>query len=62
MMMNYDETEKFKRDFKKLLKRFSSFLPTEQKIVFLEIYFKTDQENERKERIADFIDTNKTIR
>lgn len=123
MMMNYDETEEFKRDFKKLLKKFSSlaedlevnkqyrielfhckeinsgsifeiqgagntdalkffkvkkfqckslkgrgaksgirviyaYLPTFQKIVFLEIYFKTDQENEKKERITDFINTN----
>lgn len=122
--MNYDETEEFKRDFKKLLKKFSSlaedlevnkqyrielfhckeinsgsifeiqgagntdelkffkvkkfqckslkgrgsksgirviyaYLPTDQRIVFLEIYFKTDQENEKKERITDFINTNK---
>ena len=125
--MNYDETEEFKRDFKKLLKKFSSlaedlevnkqyrielfhckeinsgsifeiqgagntnglkffkvkkfqckslkgrgaksgirviyaYLPDEQKIVFLEIYFKTDQENEKKERIINFIDTNKNIK
>jgi mRNA-degrading endonuclease RelE of RelBE toxin-antitoxin system len=123
MMMNYNETEEFKRDFKKLLKKFSSlaedfevnkqyrielfhckevnsgsifeiqgagntdelkffkvkkfqckslkgrgaksgirviyaYLPIDQKIVFLEIYFKTDQENEKKERIMDFINTN----
>ncbi len=122
--MNYDETEEFKRDFKKLLKKFPSlaedldvnkqyrielfhckeinsgsifeiqgvgntdelkffkvkkfqckdlkgrgarsgvriiyaYLPTDQNIVFLEIYFKTDQENERKDRIIDFINTNK---
>lgn len=121
--MNYDETEEFKRDFKKLLKKFPSlaedlninkqyrielfhckeiksgsifeiygagntdelkffkikkfqckslkgrgaksgirviyaYLPTDQKIVFLEIYFKTDQENEKEERITDFINTN----
>lgn len=120
--MKYSKTEEFKRDFKKLLKKFPSLtkdwevnkqygielfhckkinsgsifeikgagntdelkffkvkkfqckslkgrgaksgirviyahLPAEQKIVFLEIYFKTDQENERKERIADFINT-----
>lgn len=119
MMMNYDETEEFKRDFKKLLKKFPSlvedlevnkqyrielfhckeinsgsifeiqgagntdtlkffkikkfqckslkgrgaksgmrviyaYLPSDQKIVFLEIYFKTDQENEKKDRITDF--------
>ena len=125
--MNYDETKEFKRDFKKLLKKFSSlaedlevnkqyrielfhckeinsdsifeiqgagntnglkffkvkkfqckslkgrgaksgirviyaYLPDEQKIVFLEIYFKTDQENEKKERIINFIDTNKNIK
>lgn len=124
--MNYDETEEFKRDFKKLLKKFSSlaedlevnkqyrielfhckeidsrsifeiqgvgntdvlkffkvkkfqckslkgrgaksgirviyaYLPADQKIVFLEIYFKTDQENEKKERIIDFINTNKSL-
>jgi hypothetical protein len=123
-MINYDETAEFKRDFKKLLKKFPSlaedlevnkqyrielfhckeinsgsifeiqgagsidgfkffkikkfqckslkgrgaksgirviyaYLSTDQKIVFLEIYFKTDQENEKKERIADFINTNK---
>lgn len=126
MMMNYDETEEFKRDFKKLLKKFSSlaedlevnkqygielfhckeidsrgifeiqgvgntdelkffkvkkfqcknlkgrgaksgtrviyaYLPADQKIVFLEIYFKTNQENEKKERIIDFINTNKNL-
>jgi len=125
--MNYDETKEFKRDFKKLLKKFSSlaedlevnkqyrielfhckeinsdsifeiqgagntnglkffkvkkfqckslkgrgaksgirviyaYLPDEQKIVFLEIYFKTDQENEKKERIINFIDTNNNIK
>lgn len=118
--MNYDETEEFKRDFKKLLKKFSSlaedlkvnkqysielfhckeinsggiveiqgvgnaaelkffkvkkfqckslkgrgaksgiriiyaYLPNDQKIIFLEIYFKADQENERKERMIDFV-------
>jgi hypothetical protein len=124
--MSYDETEEFKRDFKKLVRKFSSlaedleinkqyrielfhckainsgsifeireagntdelkffkvkkfqckslkgrgaksgirviyaYLPIDQKIVFLEIYFKADQENERKERITDFINTNKDI-
>jgi len=124
--MNYDETGEFKRDFKKLLKKYSSlaedlevnkqyrielfhckeinsgsifeiqgagntdelkffkvkkfqckslkgrgaksgirvvyaYLPTDKKIVFLEIYFKADQENEKKERIADFVNTNKII-
>jgi hypothetical protein len=118
--MKYDETEEFTRDFKKLLKKFSSlaedlevnkqyrielfhckkidsrsifeiqgvgntdklkfykvkkfqcknlkgrgaksgirviyaYLPIEQKIVFLKIYFKANQENEKKERILDFI-------
>ncbi|MDD4875414.1 MAG: hypothetical protein PHI77_03435 [Candidatus Pacebacteria bacterium] len=127
MMMNYDETEEFKRGFKKLLKKFSSlaedlevnkqyrielfhckqinsgsifeiqnagnadklkffkvkkfqckslkgrgaksgirviyaYLPDDQKIVFLEIYFKADQENEKKERITEFIDKNEDIR
>jgi len=122
--MNYDETEEFARDFKKLLKKFASlaedlkvnkqyrielfhcekidsrsifeiqgagnraelqffkvkkfqckslkgrgaksgiriiyaYFPIEQKIVFLEIYFKTNQENEDRQRIADFINTNK---
>ena len=125
--MNYEETEKFVRDFKKLLKKFPSleedlnvnkqyqielfhckeidsgsifeiqdasntadlrffkvkkfqckslkgrgaksgirviyaYLPDKQKIVFLEIYFKTDQENEKKERIINFIDTHKNIK
>ena len=118
--MNYDETEEFTRDFKKLLKNFSSLaedlevnkqyrlelfhckeidsrsifeiqgvgnsaelkffkvkkfqckrlkgrgaksgirliyvcFPNEQKIVFLEIYFKAKQENENRQRIVDFI-------
>ncbi|MEA2088269.1 MAG: hypothetical protein U9O55_00275 [Patescibacteria group bacterium] len=122
MMMNYDETEKFTRDFKKLLKKFPSlvddlevnkqyrielfhckeidsrsifeiqgagntaelkffkvkkfqckdlkgrgaksgirliyaYFPVEQKIVFIEIYFKADQANENKQRIIDFINT-----
>lgn len=122
--MNYDETEEFKRDFKKLLKKISSlaedlevnkqyrielfyckkinsgsifeiqgagntdelkffkvkkfqckslkgrgaksgirviyaYFPTEQKIVFIEIYFKANQENENRQKIADFINTNK---
>ncbi len=125
--MNYDETEEFKRDFKKLLKKFPSlvgdlevnkqyriellhckeidsggifeikgagnadelkffkvkkfqckslkgrgaksgvriiyaYLPNEQKIVFLEIYFKTDQGNEKKERITDFMNANTNIK
>ena len=119
--MNYDETEEFTRDFKKLLKKFSSladdlevnkqyrielfhckeidsrsifeiqrvgnttglkffkvkkfqckslkgrgaksgirviyaYFPIEQKIVFIEIYFKANQENENRQRIIDFID------
>lgn len=118
--MNYDETEEFKRDFKKLLKRFSSlvedlevnkqyrielfhckeinsgsifeiqdagntdalkffkvkkfqckslkgrgsksgirviyaYLPTDQKIVFLEIYFKGEKENEDRDRIEEYL-------
>ncbi len=118
--MKYEETKKFTRDFKKLLKKFSSlvedlevnkqyrielfhceeidsrsifeiqgagntdelkfykvkkfqckslkgrgaksgirvtyaYFPTEQKIVFLEIYFKAKQENESGQRIVDFI-------
>lgn len=117
--MNYDETEEFRRDFKKLLKKFPSlaedlevnkqyrielfhcneiesrsifeiqgagntielkffkvkkfqckslkgrgaksgirviyaYFPIEQKIVFMEIYFKANQENENKQRIVDF--------
>lgn len=124
MMINYDETEEFTRDFKKLLKKFSSleedlgvnkqyrielfhckeidsrsifeiqgigntaelkffkvkkfqckdlkgrgaksgirviyaYFPNEQKIVFLEIYFKANQKNESKQRIIDFININK---
>jgi len=121
--MNYEETDEFAKDFKKLLKKFSSlaedmevnkqyrielfhykgidsrsifeiqgvgntdelkffkvkkfqckelrgrgaksgirviyaYYPTEQKIVFLEIYFKANQENENRQRIANFIKTN----
>ena len=117
--MNYNETEEFKHDIKKLLKKFSSlredlevnkqyrielfhckdinsngifeiegvgntndlrffkikkfqckslkgrgsksgirviyaYFPIEERIVFIEIYFKTDQENETKKRIIDF--------
>ena len=124
MMINYDETEEFKRDFKKLLNKFPSlaedlevnkqytielfhckeidsrsifeingvgnttelkffkvkkfqckdlkgrgaksgirviyaYFPNEQKIVFLEIYFKANQKNESKQRIIDFININK---
>ena len=120
MMIKYDETEEFKRDFKKLLKRFPTlvddfninkkyrinlfhckkidsksifeiqgagntdelrffkvkkfqckslkgrgaksgirviyaYLPMIYKIIFLEIYFKSDQENEIKKRIIDFM-------
>lgn len=119
-MMNYEKTKEFLRDFKKLLKKFSSlhddlevnkryrielfhiknidsrsifkiqgvgntvelqffkvkkfqckslkgrgaksgiriiyaYFPTEQKIVFLEIYFKAKQEKEKKQRIMNFI-------
>jgi len=122
--MNYDETEEFRRDFKKLLKKFSSlvedlevnkqyrielfhckkidsrsifeiegigntselkffkikkfqckslkgrgaksgiriiyaYFPNEQKIVFIEIYFKADQKDENRQRIIDFININK---
>jgi len=121
--MNYDEIEEFTRDFKKLLKKFSSlvedlkvnkqyrielfhiknidnrsifeiqgvsntaelqffkikkfqckslkgrgaksgiriiyaYLPTKQKIVFLEIYFKAKQKNENRRRVADFVSIN----
>jgi len=124
MMMNYDETEEFRRDFKKLLKKFPSlaedlevnkqyrielfhckeidsrsifeiqgvgntaelkffkvkkfqcknlkgrgaksgirviyaYFPTEQRIVFLEVYFKANQENENRQRIIDFINKTK---
>ena len=118
--MNYDETKKFTRDFKKLLRKFPSlrddlkitkkyrielfhckkidnrnifqingvgnydelrfykikkfqckslkgrgakssirvvyaFFPIQQKVVFLEIYFKAKQENEDRRRVMDFI-------
>ena len=121
--MRYEETQEFKRDFKKLQKRFSSltedlktnkqyrlelfhckgidsksivvisnasnteelkffkvrkfqckslkgrgarsgiriiyaYFPNEQRIVFLEIYFKTDKENESKKKISGFIKNN----
>lgn len=120
MMMNYDETKEFTRDFKKLLKKFSSlvddlevnkryrielfhckevdsrsifeirgigntaelkffkvkkfqckalkgrgaksgirliyaYFPAKKKFVFIEIYYKSDQVNENKQRIIDFI-------
>ena len=120
--MNYNETEEFKRDFKKLLKKFSSlaedlevnkqyrielfhckeidsrsifeiqgigntaglkffkvkkfqskdlkgrgaksgiriiyaYFPIQQRIVFLEIYFKANQKNENRQRIINFINT-----
>ena len=32
-----------------------AYFPLEQKIVFLEIYFKANQENENRQRIIDFI-------
>ena len=119
MMISYEETDEFVRDFKKLLKRFPSlnddfgvskkytievlhfknidnkgvfeiqgagntverkffkvkkfqckslkgrgarsglriiyvYLPIEQKIIFIEIYFKANQENENRQRIVDF--------
>jgi len=122
--MNYKETEKFSRDFKKLLKKFRSlnddlcinkkytiellhiknidnkgifpiqgigntaelqffkvkkfqckslkgrgaksgirivyaFFPVQQKVVFLEIYFKADQKNENRERILNFMNIEK---
>ena len=121
--MNYDETKEFARDFKKLLKNFSSlaedlevnkqyrielfhckeidsrsifeiqgvgntdelkfykikkfqckslkgggaksgirviyaYFPIEQKIIFIEIYFKTKQENENRQRIINFKQAN----
>ena len=123
-MMNYDKTEEFTRDFKKLLKKFLSlaedlevnkqyrielfhckeidnksifeiqgvgnsselkffkvkkfqckdlkgrgaksgirviyaYFPIEQKIVFIEIYFKANQKNENRQRIIAFVNTNK---
>ncbi|MBT4021678.1 hypothetical protein HOF17_04880 [Candidatus Peribacteria bacterium] len=36
-----------------------AYIPQEQKIVFLEIYFKSNQENENKQRIHDYINANK---
>jgi len=32
-----------------------AYFPNEQKIVFLEIYFKANQENENRQRIIDFM-------
>ncbi len=32
-----------------------AYFPTEQKIVFIEMYFKANQENEKRGRIRDFI-------
>ena len=34
-----------------------AFFPIQQKIIFLEIYFKAKQKNENKQRIEDFIET-----
>ncbi|MDO9399606.1 MAG: hypothetical protein Q7T79_02900 [bacterium] len=126
MMINYKETAEFIRDFKKLLKKFSSlaedlevnkqyrielfhckeidsksifeiqgignttelkffkvkkfqckslkgrgaksgirviyaYFPFEQKIVFLEIYYKANQENEDRQRIVNFLNTDNKI-
>lgn len=36
-----------------------AYFPNEQKVVFLEIYFKAKQENENKQRITDFVNTYK---
>lgn len=36
-----------------------AYFPIEQKIVFIEIYFKANQENENRQRIVDFINTTK---
>jgi hypothetical protein len=122
MMMNYDKTEEFARDFKKLLKKFPSlnedlkvnkqyrielfhlekidsksifeiqgvgnsldlqffkvkkfqcrglkgrgakrgirviyaYFPNEKKIVFIEIYFKGDKENEDRKRIKEYLES-----
>jgi hypothetical protein len=122
--MNYNETEEFTHDFKKLLKKFSSlaedlvvnkqyrielfhckeidsrsifeikgvgnttklkffkvkkfqckslkgrgaksgirivyaYFPIEKKVVFIEIYFKANQDNENRQRIVNFININK---
>lgn len=37
-----------------------AFYPDQQKVVFLEIYFKAKQENETRKRITDFININKS--
>jgi len=122
--MNYNETEEFTHDFKKLLKKFLSlaedlevnkqyrielfhckeidsrsifeiqgvgnttklkffkvkkfqckslkgrgaksgirivyaYFPIEKRVVFIEIYFKANQDNENRQRIVNFIDMNK---
>ena len=36
-----------------------AYFPLEQKIMFLEIYFKAKQESENRQRIINFINTNK---
>lgn len=38
-----------------------AYFPAEQKIIFLEIYFKTDQENEDRRRIKDFIKKSRNL-
>jgi len=43
------------RGAKKWYSHYLCLFPTEQKIVFLEIYFKAKQEKEKKQRIMNFI-------
>lgn len=43
------------RGVKSGMRAIYAFLPLENKVVFLEIYFKAKQENEKTQRIIDFI-------
>ncbi len=38
-----------------------AYFPNEQKVVFLEIYFKAQKENEDKTRIANFLSSHQTV-
>jgi hypothetical protein len=75
--LEYYETDLFRKDFKKLAKKFRT-LPDDKgrgnksgiriiyayhvvtlHVVFLEIYFKADQENEDRTRIREYLSSSK---
>ncbi len=49
------------RGVKSGLRVIYAFYPTQQKVVFLEIYFKAKQKNEKVQRIIDFMRMNTTV-